>query len=130
MRGYQQNIANGNNAFVINSEFRLPVFATFIDKPINSAFIRNLQVIQFVDLGTAWNGKYNGIKRPGDVITSPSTPVVVRVDAGGLGPFAGGYGFGLRSTLLGYFLKFDAGWPMKGFFVGKPVYYFAMGFDF
>lgn len=130
MRGYQQNIANGNNAFVLNSEFRLPVFATFIDKPINSAFLRNFQVIQFVDLGTAWNGKYNGIKRPGDVITSPSTPVIVRIDAGGLGPFAGGYGFGVRSTLLGYFLKFDAGWPMKGFFLGKPVYYFAMGFDF
>ncbi|MFX7739887.1 hypothetical protein ABTJ99_21220, partial [Acinetobacter baumannii] len=53
MRGYQQNIANGNNAFVLNSEFRLPVFATFIDKPINSAFLRNFQVIQFVDLGTA-----------------------------------------------------------------------------
>ncbi|WP_204271894.1 hypothetical protein, partial [Escherichia coli] len=70
----------------------LPVFATFIDKPINSAFLRNFQVIQFVDLGTAWNGKYNGIKRPGDVITSPSTPVIVRIDAGGLGPFAGGYG--------------------------------------
>ncbi|MFX6888153.1 hypothetical protein ABTH62_20240, partial [Acinetobacter baumannii] len=81
-------------------------------------------------LGTAWNGKYNGIKRPGDVITSPSTPVIVRIDAGGLGPFAGGYGFGVRSTLLGYFLKFDAGGPMKGFFLGKPVYYFAMGFDF
>ncbi len=130
MRGYRQNIANGNNAFVINSEFRLPVFSTLIDRPINNAFLRNFQLIQFIDLGTAWNGKYNGIKRPGDVITSNNTPVIVRIDAGGLGPFAGGYGFGARSTLLGYFLKFDAGWPMKGIFRGKPVYYFALGFDF
>jgi hypothetical protein len=130
MRGYRQNIANGNNAFVINSEFRLPVFSTLIDKPINNAFLRNFQLVQFVDLGSAWNGKYNGIKRPGDVITDNNTPVTVRIDAGGLGPFAGGYGFGARSTLLGYFLKFDAGWPMKGIFVGKPIYYFALGFDF
>lgn len=130
MRGYRQNIANGNNAFVINSEFRLPVFSTFIDKPINNAFIRNFQLVQFIDLGTAWNGKYNGIKRPGDIYTDPNSSVVVRVDAGGLGPFAGGYGFGARSTVLGYFLKFDAGWPMKGIFRGKPVYYFALGFDF
>lgn len=130
MRGYIQNIANGNNAFVINSEFRLPLFATFIDKPINSAFFRNLQLVQFIDLGTAWNGKYNGIKRPGDVISDPNSSVIVRIDAGGLGPFAGGYGFGARSTLLGYFLKFDAAWPMKGLFVGKPIYYFALGFDF
>ncbi|MDD2792619.1 MAG: hypothetical protein PHD73_05535 [Sediminibacterium sp.] len=130
MRGYRQNIANGNNAFVINSEFRLPVFSTFINKPINNAFIRNFQLVQFIDLGTAWNGKYNGIKRPGDIYTDPNSSVVVKVDAGGLGPFAGGYGFGARSTLLGYFLKFDAGWPMKGIFRGKPVYYFALGFDF
>lgn len=130
MRGYNQNVANGNNAFVINSEFRFPVFSTLINRPINNAFLRNFQLVQFVDLGTAWNGKYNGIKRPSEVITEPNNPITVRMDAGGLGPFAGGYGFGVRSTLLGYFLKFDAGWPMKGVFKGKPVYYFAMGFDF
>lgn len=130
MRGYNQNIANGNNAVVINSEFRFPIFSTLINRPINNAFLRNFQLVQFVDLGTAWNGKYNGIKRPGEVITAPNTPVLVRIDAGGLGPFAGGYGFGIRSTLLGYFMKLDAGWPMKGVFVGKPVWYFALGFDF
>ncbi len=130
MRGYNQNIANGNNAVVINSEFRFPVFSTLVNRPINNAFLRNFQLVQFLDLGTAWNGKYNGITRPGEVIRSPGTPVVVRLDAGGLGPFAGGYGFGVRSTLLGYFMKVDTGWPMKGFFKGKPVWYFALGFDF
>jgi len=130
MRGYNQNVANGNNAVVINSEFRFPVFSTLINRPINNAFLRNFQLVQFLDLGTAWNGKYNGITRPGEVIRAPNTPVVVRIDAGGLGPFAGGYGFGVRSTLLGYFMKLDAGWPMKGVFKGKPVWYFALGFDF
>ncbi|GAC1438338.1 MAG: hypothetical protein NVSMB63_01730 [Sediminibacterium sp.] len=130
MRGYNQNIANGNNAFVINSEFRFPVFATIFNKPVNNAFLRNFQVVQFLDLGSAWNGKYNGIKRPGEVYTDPNTPVLVRIDAGGLGPFAGGYGFGVRSTLLGYFMKLDAAWPMKGLFLGKPVWYFSLGFDF
>jgi hypothetical protein len=129
MRGYNQNIANGNNAVVINSEFRFPLFSTLINRPINNAFLRNFQLVQFLDLGTAWNGSYNGIHRPGEVIRSNS-PVLVRIDAGGLGPFAGGYGFGVRSTLLGYFMKVDAGWPMKGIFKGKPVWYFALGFDF
>lgn len=128
MRGYNQNVANGNNAVVINSEFRLPVFATLLNRPINNAFLRNFQLVQFLDLGTAWNGKYNGIKRPSEVIQG--TNVLVRLDAGGLGPFAGGYGFGIRSTLLGYFMKLDTGWPMKGVFLGKPVWYFALGFDF
>ncbi len=50
--------------------------------------------------------------------------------AGGIGPFVGGYGFGARSTLLGYFLRLDAGWEMNVFFKGKPYFHFAMGVDF
>ena len=130
MRGFIQNIANGNNAVVLNSEFRLPVFQTLIDKPINNALIRNFQVVQFIDLGTAWNGDYNKISRPTINYTNPNSLVTVKVKAGGVGPFAGGYGFGARSTLLGYFVKFDAGWPMNGFFKGKPVLYLALGLDF
>ena len=135
MRGFIQNIASGNNALVINSEFRLPVFTTLFDKTINNAFIRNFQVTQFTDLGTAWNGGYDGIRRPQiayNTALGPSQPgpVTVRVKAGGVGPFAGGYGFGARTMLLGYFIKFDAGWPMSGFFRGKPVTYFALGLDF
>jgi len=132
MRGFIQNVANGNNALVINSEFRLPIFSTFFDKIPNNSFLRNFQLTQFIDLGTAWNGAYNGIKRPEIVygnINDPNT-VLVKAKAGGIGPFAGGYGFGARSTLLGYFIKFDAGWPMSGFFNSKPVLYLSLGFDF
>ncbi|MEO8819371.1 MAG: hypothetical protein ABI267_02515 [Ginsengibacter sp.] len=131
LRGFIQNAANGNNATVINSEFRLPVFTTFFDKPINNAFVRNFQLIQFVDLGTAWNGAYDKIGRPNITYQDANNPTVsVNLKAPGIGPFLGGYGFGVRSTLLGYFLKFDAGWPMNGFFRGKPIYYFSMGLDF
>ncbi len=129
MRGYNQNIANGNNSIVINSELRLPVFASLINQPINNAFIRNFQLVQFIDLGTAWNGKFNGIQRPTQVIPG-ANGFNVKIDAGGLGPFAGGYGFGARSTLLGYFVKFDVAWPMLGLFKGKPIGYFALGLDF
>ncbi|HEX8358018.1 MAG TPA: hypothetical protein VF610_11420, partial [Segetibacter sp.] len=130
-----QNVANGNNAFVGNSELRLPVFATLLNKPVNNAFIRNFQLVQFLDLGTAWNGKYDSFKRPtttyrDETDTNGNNPILLKTKAGGIGPFAGGYGFGARSTLLGYFLKVDAGWPMDGVFKGKPKWYFALGFDF
>lgn len=130
LRGFNQNVANGNNAFVFNSEFRLPVFSTLLNKPVNNAFIRNFQIVQFVDLGTAWNGKYDKFERPSTVYSETGNPVSFKTKAGGLGPFAGGYGFGARSTLLGYFLKLDAAWEMKGVFKGKPILYFAMGLDF
>jgi hypothetical protein len=131
MRGFQQNVANGNNAVVMNSELRLPVISTFFNKPVNNAFLRNFQLVQFIDLGTAWEGTFSGIARPSVRYSSdPNNPVIVELKAGGVGPLAGGYGFGARSTLLGYFLKIDAGWPMNGFFAGKPIWYFALGFDF
>lgn len=128
MRGFIQNVANGNNAVVINSEFRLPIVSTFFNRTINNSFLNNFQIIQFIDLGTAWNGAYSGIKRP--IAIYGQVPLQVKIKAGGIGPFAGGYGFGARSTLLGYFLKFDAAWPMNVFFKGKPVMYFSLGLDF
>lgn len=131
LRGFKQNVTNGNNAFVLNSEFRFPVFSTLFNRPINNAFLRNFQLTQFFDLGSAWNGRYNGLSRPSVVYTDREIPnVSVTLKAGGIGPFAGGYGFGVRSTLLGYFLKLDAGWPMDVFFKGKPQLYFGMGIDF
>ncbi len=33
LRGFNQNVANGNNAFILNSELRLPVFATLLNTP-------------------------------------------------------------------------------------------------
>ncbi|MDQ2752542.1 MAG: hypothetical protein M3R72_05910 [Bacteroidota bacterium] len=131
MRGYNQNLANGNNDLIINSEFRLPVFTTFFNKPINNAFIRNFQLIQFIDLGTAWDGTVKNIARPSENYSDPSTtPVSIKIRAGGIGPLAGGYGFGARTTLLGYFIKYDIGWPMKGVFRGAPASYLALGLDF
>src|SRR4051812_17397729 len=131
MRGFKQNIANGNNNIVLNSELRLPVFTTLFNKPINNAFVRNFQLIQFIDLGTAWEGTLNNIARPTRIYTTNdnNNPIEVRLKAGGIGPLAGGYGFGARTTFLGYFLKFDIGFPMSGLF-REPVYYFSMGLDF
>ncbi len=136
LRGFDQNAANGSNNLVINSELRLPVFTTLFSSPVNSAFVRNFQLIQFFDLGTAWTGPLSNIKRPSIVYRGPDdpntgpSPLTVMVRAGGIGPLAGGYGFGARSTLLGYFLKADIGWQMRGIFRGPAIFYFSMGFDF
>lgn len=132
LRGFRQNVANGNNAVTINSEFRLPIFTTLFNKPINNAFLRNFELIQFIDLGTAWAGPLKNISRPSSHYQTDDTsvPVDVILKAGGIGPFAGGYGFGVRSMLLGYFLRLDAGWQMNAFFSGKPMLEFAMGVDF
>jgi len=131
LRGFNQNVANGNNALVMSSELRLPVFTTLFNKPINNAFLRNFEVLQFFDLGTAWNGAYNKLSRPTEIYPpQEGSPLEVLIKAGGIGPFAGGYGFGVRSTLLGYFLRLDCGWEMNSFFHSPPVLQVSMGVDF
>ncbi len=130
LRGYKQNVKNGNNVMLLNTELRLPVFATFINQPINSDFIRNFQLTSFLDMGTAWHGGFSNLKNT----SQPSygnQHVIVQIKNNNLGPFVGGYGFGARTTIAGYFLRVDAGWPMQyGFFPGKPQWYFALGVDF
>jgi Tol biopolymer transport system component len=132
MRGFKQNVANGNNAVTLNSEFRFPVFSTLFKRPINNAFLRNFQLVQFVDLGSAWHGSISNISRPTTVYVDAfgNPNISLKQKAGGVGPFVGGYGFGARSTLLGYFLRFDCAWPMDVFFKGKPIGYLSMGIDF
>ena len=98
----------------------LPIFSTFFNKPINAAFLRNFQVVQFIDLGTTWNGSPKNIERPNYIFgpESQNNPVVIRQRAGGVGPWQVATDSGVRSTVLGYFLKLDTGWPMRGFFAG------------
>ncbi|QOR76968.1 MAG: hypothetical protein IMW88_05430 [Thermoflavifilum sp.] len=128
LRGYDQNIKNGNNYVLLNTELRLPVFSTFIETPINSDFVRNFQITSFIDIGTAWSGGFSLKDNTSTYYGAP--PVVVKIKNGFLGPFAAGYGFGARSTIAGYFLRFDAGWPATGFFQGSPKLYLALGVDF
>ncbi|WP_223151421.1 hypothetical protein [Chitinophaga varians] len=130
LRGYKQNAKNGNNVMLLNTELRLPVFATFIEKPINSAFLRNFQVTTFMDIGTAWNEKLSFKDANYTNYNDDNGVVTTRIKEGFLGPFIGGYGFGARTTIAGYFLRVDAGWPMVAFFRGSPIWYFGMGVDF
>lgn len=129
LRGYQQNSRNGNTYAVLNSEFRLPVFTTFLKRPIQSSFIRNLQAIVFVDAGSAWNGFLPNADalQNNYYLNDPNSGVSLSLvnQTGGLGL---GYGAGLRSTLFGYFVRFDAAWSIEGY--KKPIYYFSIGTDF
>jgi Tol biopolymer transport system component len=130
MRGFIQNIRNGNSFALINSELRLPIFQYLVNKPIRSDFIRNFQIVGFGDIGTAWTGpnpydKSNSLFRkdyPGNPISISVTKTVE--------PIVGGYGFGLRSRVLGYFLRADWAWGVDDGEVQERIFYFSLGLDF
>jgi hypothetical protein len=130
LRGYEQNSRNGNTYAVLNSEVRVPVFSTFIKTPIQSAFVRNFQLVGFVDAGSAWNGLVPNADalRNDRILYDPTlSPVKFTItdQTGGVGV---GYGAGLRTSALGYFLRLDAAWNIEGRV--KPIWYFSMGTDF
>lgn len=136
LRGYEQNSYNGNSYAVFNTEFRLPVLATFIKKPIQSAMLRNFQVVTFADIGSAWYGFWptGGNVRNDKIFPSPGSPQyyqsssIVTVDDT-KGKFALGYGAGVRTTVFGYFLRFDTAWNIYNH-KKTPIWHFSFGTDF
>lgn len=131
MRGFTQNIRNGNNFVVINTEVRFPVFSYFLNRPIKSDFVKNFQLMPFADLGAAWLGsnmfsyenRFNRIEVQGDPVS------VTAIES--KYPIVGGFGWGARSRLLGYFVRFDMAWGVQNNIVAeKPVYYVSLSLDF
>jgi hypothetical protein len=136
LRGYKQYARVGNNFAVLNTELRLPVLTTFLKKPIQSAILKNLQVVGFVDAGTAWKGFLPDAESMNSTYYFPtlnSPPsgannVFLQLTVPNAGGLAVGYGAGLRTSLFGYFVRLDAAWNIEG--IKKPVIYFALGGDF
>jgi len=135
MRGLPQNIRNGNNYLLWNSELRIPIFSFFAKKPIKSSFIKDFQLIGFFDAGIAYNfanpfNKDNSLRTE---VVSPDptkTPVVVTVNYY-RNPFVFGTGGGLRTNILGYFIRFDVGLGYDGLsFNKKPTFHFSLSKDF
>ena len=131
MRGFQQNVRNGNNFVVVNSEFRLPLFSYLLNRPINMEFIKNFQIVAFGDVGTAWTG-WNPYNPNNSLYTSHYTDGNLDISVTKLKePIVGGMGFGLRTTLFGYFVRGDMAWGIEdGHINKKPQYYLSFSLDF
>ena len=135
MRGFQRNIRNGTSNLLINSELRIPIFKYLSQKPLTSNFLRNFQVVTFVDAGTAWHGSnpfnrnnpLNTVVLPRD--NNPLTPVILTVNYF-KDPVVFSYGVGARMLLFGYMLRADYGWGIETRVIQKPVLHIALGTDF
>ncbi len=130
LRGFTQNIRNGNSFAVVNSELRFPVFKYFSKKPIKSDFFNNFQIIGFGDIGTAWTGVSPWDKDNSLFVKKiPGNPISIKLEKE-IDPLVGGMGFGLRSRLLGYFMRADWAWGIENGVVKPYVFYFSLNLDF
>ena len=130
MRGFRQNIRNGNNFALFNTELRWPVFRYFYNRPIRSDFLNNFQVVSFADVGTAWTS-WDPYSEENSLYTQYiySGSLFIRLEQQ-RDPIVGGFGFGLRSRILGYFVRGDLAWGVEDGRIYKPVFYFSLSLDF
>jgi hypothetical protein len=130
MRGFYQNVRNGNSFAVLNSELRFPIFKYLYKRPIRADFIQNFQVIIFGDFGTAWTGPNpysdkNSLNT--QIIYADPLEITLKTQHN---PFVGGYGWGIRSRLFGYFIRLDRAWGVQDGIVLKPIWHLSLSLDF
>jgi hypothetical protein len=130
MRGFYQNVRNGNSFAVWNSEIRFPIFKYLYKRPIRADFIQNFQIIAFGDVGTAWTGPNpysdkNSLNS--DVIYQDPLVITLKTQHD---PLVAGYGWGIRSRLFGYFIRLDRAWGVQDGIVMKPIWHLSLSLDF
>lgn len=130
LRGYDYATLFGNNVVLFNAEFRVPLIRTIVGGPISSNFFRNMQFIAFYDIGTSWSGE-----PPFDSQNSVSYKIVKDGTFEAqlknyLNPWLYSYGVGMRTVMLGYYMKFDVAWPVENFERKDPRLHVTLGFDF
>lgn len=130
LRGFSQNIRNGNNFALINSEIRWPFIRYFAGHPLKSNLLNSIQVVAFGDIGTAWTGRspWSG-ENAWDTETFKNGPVKVVLDSN-REPIVAGFGAGIRAQLLGYFVRADWAWGIENKYVLPRIFYLSFSLDF
>jgi len=130
LRGFSQNIRNGNSFVLINSEIRWPFIRYFAGHPLKSNFLNSLQIVGFGDIGTAWTGTspWSG-ENAYDTQTYENGPVTVIVDSN-REPIVAGFGAGLRAQLMGYFIRADWAWGIEDRYIMPRIFYLSFSLDF
>jgi hypothetical protein len=129
LRGFQQNIRNGSNYFLWNSEVRIPIAAYITQKPVRADYLRSFMVVPFVDLGTAWYGASPFESQPYNTTVVDGGGYIATV-TNSESPFVGSTGVGLRSRLLGYYMRLDFAWGVVNGRFQDRITQFSLGYDF
>ena len=129
MRGFFFNARNGSSFGVFNTELRLPIVRYLVNRPVRSDFFNHLQVCAFGDVGAAWTGSdpYSE-DNTFNQVTVVRNPLTITIDSQ-REPIIASYGFGLRTRLLGYFVRGDWGWGIDDGVIQPSVFHFSLSLD-
>lgn len=107
LRGFDSNIRNGTRYSLLNTEIRIPVFKYLLGKDKGANFFRNFQLVFFGDAGLAWygSGPYDKAN-PLNTVSIDDSLIDLEIQYF-RDPIVYGYGLGLRTQILGYFVRID-----------------------
>lgn len=130
LRGFDYATLYGTSVAMFNAELRLPLVRALAGGSTSSGFLRHMQFTAFYDIGTSWTGaapfsSENSLRRV-EIKSGPFTVDLKQY----LNPWLFSYGFGFRSMILGYYLKFDYAWPVENYKVKDPRIMVSVGLDF
>ncbi len=133
LRGFEYNKLFGSNFMLFNAELRMPLIDFISSSAVQSRFVQNFQFIGFLDVGSAWTGispfnRENALNTV-EIGGEAGNPFFAKV-SNFKDPFLMGYGFGMRSKLLSYFIKLDIAWGLEDGTVGDTRYQLSIGYDF
>jgi Tol biopolymer transport system component len=131
LRGFRYGSLFGNKVVMLNAELRLPIVRALSRGPISSNFLRHLQFVGFYDVGTSWSGKApfgkNSNSISYEVIKQGPFEIEVKDY---LNPWLYSYGVGMRTMILGIYVKGDVAWAVESYKVQKPRLELTLGIDF
>jgi hypothetical protein len=134
LRGFDFARLFGHNFLLSNIELRGHLAEYFPRSSMSSSFLRSLQLVAFYDVGTAWNGNKGPFSRQNSlntilIGTDGISPFFAEV-TNFRNPFLMGTGVGMRTTVLGLFVKVDYAVGKEDQDFSKPKFYVSIGKDF
>lgn len=131
IRGFNQNVRNGSSYAFVNTEIRtrFPLYYFLRMSSSGFTFFRDLQFAVFMDVASAWNGFNPFQEQHYNTKIDEQGGVKITVNYYN-NPFIASGGYGLRTRLFGYPIKFDVAHGFRNGRVEKRMFHFALGFDF
>lgn len=130
LRGFYRGARVGSSYALLNLELRYSIFKAWINKPLTNEFLKNFTITAFADAGTAFTGKTpRDPSNPFNTIYLNNPNYSISVTSG-RSPWLMSCGLGIRTRILGYFVKYDYA---RGYQEGRwqgYLGYFSLGLDF
>lgn len=132
VRGFALNYRNGNTAMYGNAQLDWNFLKSIIHKPIGLAFLDNLTLRSFIDVGTSFYGRnifdQANVLNQNTVVTETGS-IIIQVNAF-KNPFIGSAGLGVGSKIYGYLVSLDVAVGYESQDVLQPMVHLNFGHDF